>query len=577
MRKIGAILCFVLFVSALAAQNNGYTFYYSAQRSIEPAYRISETPAVIDTSVAPPKINYPLITVQHATSITLKEIKPAKINLMQKLPKIYHSYVRLGIGNYLTPLGEVFINSTRSRKYHWGIQATHLSSWGKIKGYAPATFDKTNASIYGKIIEKKYDLTGKINFGNQGLHFYGIRNENTPKDSIKQRFGDYGINTDFTWHKKDSATLNYKIGVNYNHYNDRKLADSIRKWRAQENYFALNSNWFYRLKQQTYSANFDIKYNGYQYGIAGNKIAHPYDSIHGQLDSGIINNNYIVRLNPHVLTTGKNGKWDLMVGIDVYFDIHKNQKVKVIPVPNLAFHYSLFHDIFIPYVGINGGVQQNTFKAVSQTNNYVLSNLQLQNEYNTLNFYGGIRGVISKTISFDANIHYGFYKNKYLYNVDSTYSGGNRFELVYDNMSITKIEASISYQLNEKIKIDALGQFFSYQTKKFPRAWYLPTFQFMLRGHYNLFDKVYFNLDFHLQTGRYAQVYGPGKDIRQEKGYYYKKLGVLADLNLGIEYAFTKRISAFVGFNNLAAQRYKRWLNYPVQGFQVLGGFTFKF
>ena len=577
MKQLITVFLGVFFVSSVFAQNKGYTFYYSAERSIEPVYRISETPAIIDTTIPIPSINYPLLSFHRETSFSLDTIKAAKIKLTEKLPRLYHSYVRVGFGNYLTPLGEVFINSTRSRKFHWGVQATHLSSWGKIKGYAPATFDNTQTSAYGKILEKNYTLSGKVNYGNQGLHFYGIQRENVPKDSIRQRFNDVGFTTQFDWHKKDTAHLNYTLGLNYNHYNDRKISDSLKKWRAQENYLAVTSSWKYKLKQEIFAADLNLRYNGYKYGVPNNFLSHAYDTLNSKLDTGIVNNNYLIDFKPNVTTFGKNGKWSVLIGLDLFFDVHKNEKVKVVPVPMVAFHYSLFHDIFIPYVGINGGVQQNTFKSLSQTNNFISSNVQMKNEYNTINFYGGIRGVISKSISFDANISFGHYQNKLMFAIDSVYSGGNRYRPVYDNMNITKLEASISYQLNEKIKIDAVGQYFSYQTRKYPYAWNLPDFKFMLRGHYNMFEKFYFNVDFNLQTGRKGMVYGPGADVKQENGYYYKKLGVLADANLGVEYAYNKRISAFIQCNNLAAQKYKRWVNYQVQAFQIIGGVTFKF
>jgi hypothetical protein len=54
-------------------------------------------------------------------------------------------------------------------------------------------------------------------------------------------------------------------------------------------------------------------------------------------------------------------------------------------------------------------------------------------------------------------------------------------------------------------------------------------------------------------------------------------LGTIIDLNLGLEYRYNKRISAFVQLNNLASQRYMRWYNYPVQIFQVMGGVTARF
>lgn len=578
MKQLMSILFGLVTGLCSFAQNNGYTFYYSADRSIEPVYRISESPRIIDTVVPAPTINYPLLSLHKETSFTPDSIQAAKINLTEKLNKLYHAYVRIGFGNYLSPLADVYVNSTRSRKFNWGLAANHLSSWGKIKGYAPAMFDKTNATLYGKILEKKYSILGDIHYANQGLHFYGIQRENVPKDSIRQRFSDAGFAAQFNWHEKDSSRLNYTIGLAYNHYNDRKLADSISKWRAQENYIALTSSWKYRLKQELYAMDFNFKYNGYKYGIADSSLVHAYDTLYGKkVDSGIVNNNYLMNLKPHVTTFGKNGKWSLLLGLDLYFDIHQNQKVRVIPVPDVEFHYSLFHDIFIPYVGVNGGVTQNTFKSVSQTNNFVLSNLQLNNEYNNYNLYGGIRGVISKHISFDANFSYGHYTNKLLFVLDTVYSKGNRYMLTYDTMNIMRVEASIAYQLNEKIKVDVMGQYFSYQGKHYPYAWNLPQFKAMMRVHYNVFDKLYFNLDFNLQAGRRGLRYAAGKGIQAEGGYYYQKLGVLADANFGAEYSYNKRISVFLQCNNFAAQKYKRWLNYPVQGFQIIGGVTFKF
>ena len=53
-------------------------------------------------------------------------------------------------------------------------------------------------------------------------------------------------------------------------------------------------------------------------------------------------------------------------------------------------------------------------------------------------------------------------KNKALFVTDTTFSLGNKFNIIFDTMSITTIEGSISYQLVEKLKIDAIGRYYSY-------------------------------------------------------------------------------------------------------------------
>ena len=104
-------------------------------------------------------------------------------------------------------------------------------------------------------------------------------------------------------------------------------------------------------------------------------------------------------------------------------------------------------------------------------------------------------------------------------------------------------------------------------------AWHLPELKFTLRGNYNLFDKIYVKADFTLEQGRKSPVYlfNPADDD------IAVNLPVIADGNLSVEYRYNSRISAFVQLNNIAGQKYDRWYNNRVQGFQILGGVTFGF
>ena len=127
------------------------------------------------------------------------------------------------------------------------------------------------------------------------------------------------------------------------------------------------------------------------------------------------------------------------------------------------------------------------------------------------------------------------------------------------------------------MKIDVIGRYYSYNAKNNIFAWNLPQFQLVLRGAYNLYDKFILNVDVSLEGGRRAKVFGPGEDVLEENNQYGLKLGFLADANIGLEYRYNKRVSGFINLNNVAAQRYKRWYNYPTQGFQAMVGVTIRF
>jgi len=46
---------------------------------------------------------------------------------------------------------------------------------------------------------------------------------------------------------------------------------------------------------------------------------------------------------------------------------------------------------------------------------------------------------------------------------------------------------------------------------------------------------------------------------------------------LGAEYRYTKKLSAFIQFNNIASSPYNKWEDYPTQRFGILGGLTYSF
>lgn len=567
MKYILATAVFVIVSSAFSQED--HTINATGERQVEKAYRIAINPLIIDTLIQTPVVEYPLLSIQMETQTHLETINPASVNSKEQLAQLYKTYVKVGVGTELMPLGEIYFDSERSRKFMYGAHVKHLSSLGNIKDYAPSTFDRTRVGLYGGINEKTYSLRGDIHYNNQGLHYYAIPNDTLfVADSIAQRYSDFGMKFSYASHVKDSAKLNYQVGLNYNNYLSKKpRAEELIDWRAKENYFAITSNGWYKHKSETYAGEVNIRYNGYRYGIIDSTLA--------PLDSGIVLNNTIINLKPTITTRLWNNRFLANVGLDLTFDIHDKTRAHIYPIAELK--YSMFNDIFIPYAGLRGGLNQTTFKSLTNTNEFMLSNVHLRNENTTIDFYGGIKGSLSKRMSFNAAISFANVKDKALFVTDTTFSVGNKYGVIYDTMNITTIEGSISYQLREKLKIDGIGRFYSYQANNNSYAWNLPQLQFIVRGSYNLFEKFLFNVDFNMEQGRRALVYSQAESDTFEDLQYSKKLGVVADVNIGVEYRYNTRISAFVQFNNVASQRYMRWYNAPVHAFQILGGVTFRF
>jgi hypothetical protein len=565
-----SLLVLLLFPFSALAQGDVFEQDVSGLRKVEPAFRITQNPKIIDTTIATKLTDYPLLVIQFPTEIQLETIPAAKIRTAEKLEQLYAFYAKVGVGTELMPLGEFYFDSKRSRKYIYGAHVKHLSSFGNMKNYAPSTFDRTRLNLYGGINENNYTLRGDVHYNNQGLHYYGwqIPTDSVSRDSISQRYHDAGGSFSFASHKKDSANLNYKVGFDYNYFGAKNPEDdTLKDWKGRENYVAVTSSAWYKLGKEMYAAEFGVRYNGYRYGIQ--------DSSLSVLDTALFLNNTVVNLKPTISTYLQNDRFKATIGLDFVIDAHQRTKAYIYPVAEVK--YSMFNDIFIPYIGLRGGLKQNTYRGLTRENEFVLTNLALRNENTQIDFYGGIKGTLSKRMSFNAAASFASVRDKALFVTDTTYSIGNKFNVIYDTLRIATIEGSLSYQFNEKMKIEGLGRYNSYMLNTNAFAWNLPRFQFMVRGHYNLFDKFIVNLDLNMEEGRKALVYAAGDKVTEVDGQFVRDLGFLTDVNLGLEYRYNKRISAFIQFNNLASQRYFRWFDYPVQVFQVMGGITARF
>jgi len=104
-------------------------------------------------------------------------------------------------------------------------------------------------------------------------------------------------------------------------------------------------------------------------------------------------------------------------------------------------------------------------------------------------------------------------------------------------------------------------------------AWNLPEIKALISADYRE-NKWYLGtqLFFNSNTKDFVIPYG---DIPENGAVVTNNSFV--DLNFNAGYIFTDRWSVFAKINNAIGESYNRFVNYPVQSFQVLGGVTYKF
>ena len=113
-------------VPVIFAQSDVFETDGKGSRDIERGHRIASAPKIIDTIRTSAVPNRPLLQAQQNVSIKSDTIAAATIETEQLLEKYYPFYLKAGMGSTLMPLGELYVNSTRSRSNYYGFHVQHL-------------------------------------------------------------------------------------------------------------------------------------------------------------------------------------------------------------------------------------------------------------------------------------------------------------------------------------------------------------------------------------------------------------------------------------------------------------------
>jgi len=146
---------------------------------------------------------------------------------------------------------------------------------------------------------------------------------------------------------------------------------------------------------------------------------------------------------------------------------------------------------------------------------------------------------------------------------------------VYDDVSTLSLFGEINVDVNRNFNLGLKAEYFTYSTKNEAEAWNKPDFKA------SLFMDV--QIDEHWFAG--ANLYYIGErmdqsiieDIINPIIIQTHILESYFDANAHLGYRINDEWSVYAKANNIANQDYKRWLNYPVQGIQLLAGATYKF
>ncbi len=550
------ILAIALFVSTIfvTAQNplpnDSFIVVKSYKPTITEGNRIGFNPAILDTQKVIQQLDYKFINNQIPVNFDVDPISAAKIK-GEPLTKLYNGYAKLGVGNNTIPLAELYYHNSRSKTYSLGTHLRYQQN-NNIKNYDNSSMSNLRAAVFGKKFWRSNTLSGNAGYEREGFNYYGfevndINRAVADTTDTKQVYHNVFAQLQMKSTKQDSFNLRHEFELDY-----YRIAD-LEGLIAENNVIAnANVGKFYGNEYYQVDATVDF-----------NNGTNTLDTI----------NNVLIGLRPQVNSIGENFR--LNIGMGIYVDAINTAKFHFYPI--VDFKYNALRDIIVPYAGFTGRMQRNNMKSLTRTNQFLSSDIELLNTNFRYEAYAGIRGVISSRLSFNTSIRK-LKMDDFAMFVKDNSGLENKFVLVYDDIEQLQLTGELHYQQGEKWRVYLKGEYFGYNAGDEEEVWHMPNYKITFSGIYDLNDKILVRLDLHQIGEQFAKTYdniSSGNIIAD--AVTKEALNGVFDANFGVEYRYTKRLSAFINFNNIGSVSYQRWQDYPTQRFNVLGGLTYSF
>lgn len=464
-------------------------------------------------------------------------IRPLKLK-QEAASDIFGGYLSAGYGNFSSPYLEGFINSRRDKNKLIGAHAFLRSSdKGPVDGRNSGS-GSSGVSLFAKGFSEYVTLSAEAGFENRSTHFYGYTpGSDVSRADIKQSYNLFNLQGEVA-NAKNSAFA-YTVGAGFSY-----LAD---KFAARESEAAFDFNSSYKINDESAIA---IGANYYLINRKDSLVAasaRSLFSINPRYEFFVVED---LKLSAGIVAAFENDSVD-------------NRDVHAYPDVRIAYPLSPSVDVT---ASLTGGIEKVSLQTLSNENLWIAPNIPVFHTNKLFDLQAALHTKIGNKIAVNGGFSLASLKNLYFFK--NMVTDPSKFTVEYDDVTTrTNFFASLGFAQTESIKVLVRGDVYSYSTE-IAEAWHRPTYKVTGETSFNLYSKLL--LDFNLIAQGGMKGFDPLTDQTV-------KLDPAFDLNIRAEYLISKSFSIFAQFNNLTSAQYPVFLNYPVRGFQGLGGLTWSF
>lgn len=553
--------------------------------TVSDAFKVKETPTLDDEETAKKEvINYNIFSFPVASTFSPAKGRAAGVD---KTPqeKLYKNYATLGFGSYASINAELYITQDINDTDFVAGMLRHQSSQGNIKGVKlDDKFYDTGLDLTYGSKKEMYNWNLDLGYQNQVYNWYGL----------PQYFGNNLSEIDqsnlINAIEPQQTDHNFYIGGTIgatDSFFEKAIFKYNRFWDAtgsEENHVTFKPSIDLGVADYFFKLNFTVDYLNAKFDKA-----YPSDPFVATSNFANENSNIILSANPNFQLV----KDDLSVNVgaevtylsmlkNTYDGVNAGTEGKLFVYPKVMASYKVVGDLMIAYAGAEGGLIQNSYRDFTNVNPFLSPTQIITPTDSQYDIYVGLKGKLTNTVSYNVRGSYLNEKNKPLFvsndysqmTTNEPYVYGNSFSIVYDNIKTIGFFGELKADFTKNVSFGINGTFSSFNLDLQEEAWNLPQLKLGSSLDVN-FSKKWF-------AG--ANVFFVGERMDYQEDMSFTEIGVgkrtldaYFDANLNVGYRHNERLTAFVKANNIANQAYEKWLNYPVQQFQVLLGASYKF
>jgi hypothetical protein len=521
-------------ISPDTTQPHTVTVTAAFKPTLKTSSKINFSAAAPSPDTARPSLNYNVPAQNLFFAYQSAALKPLAENIDTAIHWQNKNFIKAGYGNYTTPFVQTGLSFGDGVNSVVNVHGKYVSSNGT---QLSADYSKLDVEALGIFSDSSNnnEWSGKVFLKTSTQYQYGFQPDTLKftSDELKQQFSTFGGKVGLRNKKDNDAGVSYSPNASLTLFNDNK--------DGKESNFIINapvSKSFGKL----------IAFN----------LALTADITSYKSDSGTVNNN-LYYLTPAVQFNTPDFK--LIAGVTPSWD---NSVFSMLP--NVTAEAKIKDEKFILQAGWIGYFNKTTYQSLADINPWLSQPHSFLNTRITEQ-YAGFKGSAGDHFTYNAKVSYLQFSNQPLF-VNDTITGKS-FNVVNESqMKDIRIHGEVGYTVQEKFSLLAGASFNQYSNlQDNAKAWGLLPLELNGSLRWQVLKDVLVKSDVFFWDG--AQY--------RNKQLQAQKLPAAFDVNAGVEFKIINNFNFWAQFNNLFNNRYERWHQYPVLGFNVLLGVVYSF